>query len=252
LNGEVLGTVTVFQDITNFKKLDEMKTSFVQMVSHELRSPLASIKQLLTVVLDGLAGELTVKQNDLLNRSQLKIQSLLDLINDLLDVAKIESGHAFQQQVPLRLRDVLEETITLMRPKAENQNVALRLELPPELPLIQADPRSMEELFSNLVSNAINYSPGGGEVVVSVFSRGDYLEVQVSDTGIGIEPEELPKIFDKFYRVKHPKTRQVIGTGLGLSIVKGIVESHRGSIEVESQPCVGTTFRVFLPAIRPI
>ncbi len=252
LNAEVLGTVTVFQDITNFKKLDEMKTSFVQMVSHELRSPLASIKQLLTVVLDGLAGELTAKQNDLLNRSQLKIQSLLDLINDLLDVAKIESGHAFQQQVPLRLRDVLEETITLMKPKAENQNVALRLELPPELPPIQADPRSMEELFSNLVSNAINYSPDGGEVIVSVVSHGDYLEVQVSDTGIGIEPEEVPKIFDKFYRVKHPKTRQVIGTGLGLSIVKGIVESHRGSIEVESQPGVGTTFRVFLPAISSI
>jgi len=250
LNGEVLGTVTVFQDITNFKKLDEMKTSFVQMVSHELRSPLASIKQLLTVVLDGLAGELTAKQNDLLNRSKLKIQSLLDLINDLLDVAKIESGHAFEQQVPLRLRYVLEETITLMKPRADNQNVALRLELPRELPLIQADPRSMEELFSNLVSNAINYSPGGGEVVVSAVSHGDYLEVKVSDTGIGIEPEEIPKIFDKFYRVKHPETRQVIGTGLGLSIVKGIVESHRGSIEVESRPGVGTTFRVFLPAIR--
>jgi len=250
VNDQVLGTVTVFQDITTFKQLDEMKSNFVQMVSHELRSPMASIKQLLTVVLDGLAGELMDKQRDLLSRSQVKIQGLLDLINDLLDVAKIESGYAFQQQVPLQLGEILGQTIALMNPRAESQNVSLRLDLPPELPLIQADARSMEELFGNLVSNAIHYSPDGGKVLVSAVSHGDYLAVLVSDTGIGIDPEEVPKIFDKFYRVKHPKTRQVIGTGLGLAIVKGIVESHRGSIEVESQPGVGTTFRVLLPTIR--
>ncbi len=249
LDGQVLGTVTVFQDVTTFKQLDEMKSEFVHMVSHELRSPLASIKQLLTVVLDGLAGELMDKQKDLLSRSHLKIQGLLELINDLLDVAKIESGHSFQQQTPLRLGEVLEQTIALVRPRAESQNVSLRLDLPPELPLIQADPRSMEELFTNLISNAVNYSPAGGDVTVSAVSHGDYLAVMVSDNGIGIEPEEIPKIFDKFYRVKHPKTRQVIGTGLGLAIVKGIVESHRGSIEVESQPGAGTTFRVLLPTI---
>jgi two-component system, OmpR family, phosphate regulon sensor histidine kinase PhoR len=250
LDGQVLGTVTVFQDITTFKQLDEMKSNFIQMVSHELRSPLASIKQLLTVVLDGLAGDLAEKQRDLLSRSQLKIQSLLDLINDLLDVAKIESGHAFQQQVPLRLGEVLDQTIVLMRPRAESQQVALELDVPADLPLILADARSMEELFTNLISNAIHYSPDGGRVTVSVASRGDYVEVLVSDTGIGIDPEEITKIFDKFYRVKHPRTRQVIGTGLGLAIVKGIVESHRGSIEVESQPGVGTSFRVLLPVIH--
>lgn len=247
LDGQVLGTVTVFQDITTFRQLDEMKSSFIQMVSHELRSPLASIKQLLTVVLDGLAGELAQKQRELLGRSQLKIQSLLELINDLLDVAKIESGHAFQQQVPLQLGEVLEQTLALMRPRAEAQKVALELQVPRDLPLILADPRSMEELFSNLISNAIQYSPDGGQVTVAAVSCGDYVEFSVRDAGVGIEPEEVPKIFDKFYRVKHPKTRQVIGTGLGLAIVKGIVESHRGSIEVESQPGAGTTFRVLLP-----
>lgn len=250
LNGQVLGTVTVFQDITIFKQLDEMKSNFVQMVSHELRSPLASIKQLLTVVLDGLAGQVTEKQSDLLHRSRLKIQSLLDLINDLLDVAKIESGHAFQQQVPLRLAEVVDQTVALLRPRAESQKVALVVELPPALPLILADPRSMEELFTNLISNAIHYSPDGGNVNICAVSHGDYVEVLVTDTGVGIEAEEIPKIFDKFYRVKHPKTRQVVGTGLGLAIVKGIVESHRGSVEVESEPGVGTTFRVLLPAIR--
>lgn len=250
IQGEVVGTVTVFQDITAFKKLDQMKSNFVQMVSHELRSPLASIKQLLAVLLDGLAGEMAQQQKDLLKRSQDKIQSLLDLINDLLDVGKIESGQGFQQYVRLRLDEVVERTVALMKPRADSNNTILRHEVQDDLPAILADPQNMEELFTNLISNAINYSPDGGEVVVRIVSRGDYLEASVSDTGIGIDAEELPKIFDKFYRVKHPKTRQVLGTGLGLAIVKGIVESHRGSVDVESQPGVGTTFRVLLPVIK--
>jgi len=127
--------------------------------------------------------------------------------------------------------------------------VALKLDLPPELPQIRADRRSMEEVFTNLVTNAINYSPDGGDVKVACLPRGNYLEVRVQDQGIGIPEEEVPKIFDKFYRVKHPKARQVIGTGLGLSLVKSIVEAHRGAVEVESQPGVGTTFRVLFPTV---
>jgi signal transduction histidine kinase len=114
---------------------------------------------------------------------------------------------------------------------------------------VQADRRNMEEVFTNLVSNAINYTPVGGTVTVSAIPYEEYLEVRVSDTGVGIDSEEITKIFDKFYRVKHPETRQVIGTGLGLSIVKGVVEAHRGSVDVESEPGVGTTFRVLLPTI---
>ena len=245
---EVLGTVTVFQDITTYKELNEMKSNFVHMVSHELRSPLAAIKQQHAVILDGLAGELTDKQRELLSRGQEKIQGLLDLINDLLDVAKIESGQHSVQQVPVRLDKILEDTVKLLTAKAEAQNVVLRLRSGADLPLILADARNMEEVFINLISNAINYSPDGGEVVVESVSHGEYVEVRVIDSGVGIEPEELPKIFDKFYRVKHPKTRKVIGTGLGLAIVKGIIETHRGSIEVESEPNVGSTFRVLLPA----
>jgi signal transduction histidine kinase len=107
----------------------------------------------------------------------------------------------------------------------------------------------MEEVFTNLISNAINYTLEGGSVRVTTVMHGEYLEVRVSDTGIGIAAEETAKIFDKFYRVKHPQTRQVIGTGLGLSIVRGVIEAHRGSIEVDSEPGVGTTFRVLLPTI---
>jgi signal transduction histidine kinase len=239
--------VTLFKDVTIYKQLNEMKSNFVQLVSHELRSPLASIEQLLAVVLDGLAGNLTGKQEELLNRSQLKIQDLLNLITDLLDVTKIESAQWEQQRVPVNLAEVLHHIIELMKQRAESQNIVLKLEIPEELPLMEADPRGMEELFSNLISNAVNYSPHGGEVTVSAVRAGNFLKVCVSDTGVGIEPEEIPKIFDKFYRIKDQKTRHVRGSGLGLAIVKGVVESHEGSVEVESKPGFGTTFRVLLP-----
>ena len=246
---QVLGTVTVFHDITSLKELDEMKSNFVHHVSHELRSPLSAIKQQHSVILDGLTGDLTDKQRELLCRAQDKIQGLLDMINDLLDVARIESGHGVQQQIPLDLADTLQQIVHLLEPKAKERGLALELKLPEDLPFVRADQRSMEEVFTNLISNAINYSPEGGTVVVSASKHMEFLEVRVSDTGVGIAAEELPKIFDKFYRVKHPQTRQVIGTGLGLSIVKGVIEAHRGSVEVESTPGVGTIFKGLLPIV---
>jgi two-component system, OmpR family, phosphate regulon sensor histidine kinase PhoR len=249
---QVLGTVTVFHDITHFKELDEMKNDFVRMVTHELRSPLTAIRLQHQVILDGLAGELGDKQRELITRAHAKLQGLLDLINDLLDVAKMEAGRQQMEQVPLGLGQVLTEVVDLLRVRAQEQKVSLVLEVPADLPLIRADHRSMDEVFTNLVSNAINYSPDGGEVRVAALSRGDYVEVLVSDTGIGIEPEEIPKIFDKFYRVKHPKARQVIGTGLGLAIVKGLIDAHRGAVEVESQLGKGTAFRVLLPAVSGV
>jgi len=140
----------------------------------------------------------------------------------------------------------------LMRAKAQAQGITLKLLLPPELPEVLADVRGMEEVFTNLISNAIKYSPDGGEVTVTAEAQGDFLEVGVTDKGIGIEPEEIPKIFEQFYRVKHPKTRHVIGTGLGLPIVKGIVEAHRGSVTVESTPGKGSTFKVVLPTLADV
>lgn len=246
---QVLGTVTVFHDITSFKELDEMKNDFVRMVSHELRSPISAIKLQHVVILDGLAGELTDKQRELISRAQVKLQGLLELINDLLDVAKMEAGFRHFEQVPVQLSEILTEIVEFLEAKAEVQRVKLKLKADPDLPAILADRRGMEEVFTNLISNAINYSPDGGDVTISAQSQGDFLEVRVGDRGIGIEPEEITKIFDKFYRVKSPETRQVIGTGLGLPIVKSVIEAHRGSIEVESQVGIGSTFRVLLPTV---
>ncbi|MDY7037016.1 MAG: response regulator [Thermodesulfobacteriota bacterium] len=245
---EIVGTVTVLEDVTAFKQLDEMKSDFVNMVAHELRSPLVAIRQQNSVLMDGLAGDLQPKQAEFINRGSKKIDQLLELINDLLDIAKIEAGIPIQHQVPTDLENIIKETISLMESRGREQNVTIKYVCRNMKP-VQADPKRMEEVFSNLITNAINYSPGGGSVDVLAQGLGEYVEIKVKDTGVGIDSEELPKIFDRFYRVKHQKTRQVMGTGLGLSIVKGILEAHHGTIDVESTPNKGTTFRILLPVV---
>ena len=248
-DGSIVGTVTVLEDVTAFKQLDRMKTDFVNMVAHELRSPLAAIKQQNCVLLDGLCGPLEEKQCVMLGRGSKKIDALLDLINDLLEVAKIEAGKYVQHQVPTDVGRIIKETVSLMQASATEKGVALSFFLE-NLKQIQADPKRIQEIFNNLITNAVNYSPDGGKVTVTARGLGEYMEIKVQDTGVGIAPEEIPKIFDKFYRVKHPKTRKIMGTGLGLAIVKGVVEAHHGTIDVESQVDKGTTFRVLLPVIQ--
>jgi signal transduction histidine kinase len=244
----VSGAVTVLEDITAFKQLDQMKSDFVNMVAHELRSPLVSIRQLQSVLAEGLAGPLQAKQEDFVRRGMKKIDTLLGLINDLLDVAKLEAGRLVQRQVPTDVGKIIAEMTALTAPRAKDQGITLSVSCDNLKPIL-ADPKNIEEILNNLLSNALNYSPEGGEVKISARVLGDFMEIKVADQGIGIPPEEIPKIFEKFYRVKDPKTRQVTGTGLGLSIVKGIVEAHRGSIDVESTVRVGTTFRILLPVM---
>jgi signal transduction histidine kinase len=247
-DGEISGTVTVLEDVTPFKQLDQMKTDFVNMVAHELRSPLVSIRQQSSVLLEGLAGPLLEKQAEFIGRGMQKIDSLLELINDLLDLAKIEAGHAVQHQLPTDICRIVADMAALMEPRAREQDIRLTYSCSRVKPIL-ADPKRIEELFNNLITNAINYSPEGGEVSITAEGHDAYIEIRVSDTGVGIPREELPKIFDKFYRVKSPKTRKVLGTGLGLSIVKGVVEAHRGTIDVESEVDKGTTFRILLPVV---
>ena len=247
-NSNIVGTVTVIEDITAFKQLDQMKTDFVNMVAHELRSPLSAIKQQNNVLLEGLCGPLVEKQHEIVSRGSNRIDALLELINDLLDVAKIEAGKYVQRRLPTDIGQIIEETIALMDAKAKEKGIVLSFALK-NLKPVQADPKNIEEIFNNLISNAINYSPEGGKVTVTAQGQGEYMEIKIADTGVGISPEELPKIFDKFYRVKHPKTRQVIGTGLGLAIVKGIVDAHQGTIDVESVVDEGTTFRILFPVM---
>jgi signal transduction histidine kinase len=245
--GETMGSVTVLQDISHLKELDKMKSEFIAMVTHELRAPIAAVEQQLTVILNKMAGEVTQKQEQLLSRAKQRTKGLLDLIKDLLDLSKIEAGKMVQYKEPLYLQEVIQRVVELMRAQAENKKIDLRFSPPSQPSMIHADRNSMDGIFSNLISNAIKYTPEGGSVFVELGEEGGFVKASVSDTGIGIKREDLSRIFDKFYRVKSSETRQIVGTGLGLSIVKSIVDAHLGSISVESEEGGGTTFIVFLP-----
>jgi len=251
--GQVMGTVTVLQDISHLKELDKTKSEFIAMVAHELRAPIATVEQQLTAILNKTVGELTEKQEQLLSRAKERTRGLLALIKDLLDLSKIEAGKMVQYKEPLALHEVIQKVVDFMRIEAERKQIHLRFTPEPHTPLVCADRGSMEEVFTNLVSNAIKYTPEQGRISVTLSGEGDYVKVAVSDTGIGIQREDLPQVFDKFFRVKSPETRQIIGTGLGLYIVKRIVDAHLGSIAVESEAGKGTTFTVSFPKeVNPI
>jgi signal transduction histidine kinase len=205
------------------------------------------VEQQLTVILNKMAGEITEKQEQLLFRAKERTKGVLTLIKDLLDLSKIEAGKMVQYKEPLNLQEVIQRVIDLMRAEAEAKKIDLQFLTPSVNPIIHADRNSMEGIFTNLISNAIKYTPEGGKVWVTLAEEGGFTKTTVSDTGIGIKKEDLPRIFDKFYRVKTTETRQIIGTGLGLSIVKSIVDAHLGSISVESEVGKGTTFAVLLP-----
>jgi len=245
-SGEILGSVTIIDDITHLKLLDEMKSAFVNMVSHEIRSPLTTILSQIKILMDGLAGELAPKQEDILGKMSRKVNGLVELSNELLDLSRIEAGLIVQDKQPVQLMDILKGLVEFIQARAREKNISLTLKKT-NLPLINADMKSMEEVFSNLITNAIIYTPEGGKVDVMGEVKGDFVCISVSDTGYGIAPDELPRIFDKFYRAKTEKTRNIVGTGLGLPIVKSIVEAHNGTVEVESEEGVGSTFYVRLP-----
>jgi two-component system phosphate regulon sensor histidine kinase PhoR len=245
--GRNVGTITVLHDITTLKRMDQIKSDFVSLVSHEIRSPLNSVLAQIKVILDGLVGTVTEKQQEILGRASEKITSLLNMSSELLDLARIESGLISQEKEQLNLADILEDQVSFQGPKAKAKGISLELEPLPKLAPVFVERRNMEEVFSNLISNAINYTPEGGKVTVAAAMESGYLRASVSDNGIGMAPEEIGQIFKPFYRVKSDKTRLIIGTGLGLAIVKRIVEAHNGFIRVESEPDRGSTFHVYIP-----
>lgn len=245
-----LGTITVLHDITALKRMDQMKSEFVAMVSHEIRGPLNSVLMQHKVILDELAGEVTDKQREILTRAYDKISALVNLTSELLDLAKMESGLITMEKENLQLAPILTDQAAFHQPKAQEKKITLELTPLPELPPVLANRMNMEEVLSNLITNAINYTPENGRIAVSAECDGGFVVMHVSDTGYGIPSEDIEKIFTRFYRSKNEKTRFVIGTGLGLPIVKKIVESHNGHIKVESEVGKGSTFSVSVPVFR--
>jgi signal transduction histidine kinase len=227
------------------KKL--LEETFITMVSHQLRSPLVAIQQYFEVILAGMAGHVEETQKEMILRARERLEGLLRLINDWLDLARINRGQLVDKFKPLALDKLLEKQVEFFKPLAQEHDVSLDLR-PIEKPAyVLGDEQTLDQVFSNLISNAIKYNKPKGSVVIALHEQENYIVTDVKDTGIGIGKEHLPFLFDQFYRVSRGEGHKTKGTGLGLSIAKKIVEAHNGSIQVESRPDQGSTFSVWLP-----
>ena len=250
MGDEFFGTVSVFRDVTAEVEAKRAKTEFVSTVSHELRTPMTSIKGYVDLLLMGAVGGLTEDQQHFLTIIQNNTDRLTMLVNDLLDISRMESGRMTLSPEAVRADALANRVIVAMEGRAEQSGLNLRSEVPPALPQVLADPDRVIQILTNLVANAINYTLSGGEVVVSARAQGDEVHISVSDTGIGIEPEDQEKIFERFFRSEGAVVQEAPGTGLGLCIVKSLVEMHGGRVWVESDLGQGSTFTFALPTVK--
>jgi two-component system sensor histidine kinase/response regulator len=227
------------------KKLIE--ENFITMVSHQLRSPLSAIVQYFEVILAGMVGKIDQKPKDMILKAKDRLEALLTLINDWLDVSRINGGQIVDKVKPLKLRPVLEKLVEFMQHSAKENKITLELPSFSGNDFIKGDEETLEQVFANLINNAITYNKPEGSVKISLGEKDDHIAVNVQDTGIGIAKEHLPFIFDQFYRVKRSEEHKTKSSGLGLSIAKKIVDAHGGSIQVSSELGKGSTFTVLLP-----
>ncbi len=243
------GVVTVLRDVTAQKELERMKSNFLSVVSHELRTPLHSIKGFVEIILMGKTGPINDLQQDFLSTVKEQTIVLQRQIDDLLEFSRLESGQIRLQVEPLSLSAIARSVKEKLAPLAESAGLTLVNRVPEDLPSIEGDRLRLEQVLTNLVENAIKFTPAGGQVILTGRDVGDAVEIRVRDTGIGIPLSEQERIFDRFYQVDGGASRLYRGTGLGLTICKHIVEHHRGHIWVESNPQVqpGSTFCVRLP-----
>jgi len=246
--GRVIGRIYVYRDITKETEVDRMKSEFIATVSHELRTPMTSIKGSLGLVLGGIAGPLPADARDLLSIAQNNTDRLIRLINDILDISRIEAGKMEIRRAPLSMADAVHRAVRELEGFANQRSIHISFDLPDDLPRAVADYDRLQQVLVNLLSNAIKFSEAKSRVTVAADLDDGMIRVRVQDQGPGIPKDHQSQIFEKFHRVDNASTRKTGGTGLGLAICKAIVEEHGGRIWVESEAGKGSTFTFTLPA----
>ncbi len=228
----------------------EMKEEFLALTTHDLRSPLTVISGVISFFTSGRLGELTPEQKNMVAMMERNAQSLIELVNDLLDASKLESGTMRLDVASIDLRALVDELHETMEPLVREKGLTLEEAMPADLPLVEADRAKLRRVLVNLISNAIKFTGRGGEISVRAVREDGEVRVAVSDTGVGIAPEDVARLFDKYEQARSRATRGEKGTGLGLYITKQLVELHGGEIKVESELGKGSTFSFTLPAAR--
>jgi signal transduction histidine kinase len=264
-DGEFVGALLVLRDKTREVESDRLKTEFIGTMSHELRTPMTSIKGFTQLLAMGSLGPVNDTQREFLQTIQNNAERMIAIINDVLELTKIETGSVELEVRPLHLAEALSGVVSELQSMANNREHELTISIPPGLPLVKADATRLHQIFYNLISNAIKYTPNGGKVLVeacegnieefpqrvrdSVVADRRYTRIDVRDTGVGIAEHELERVFDRFYRTENPMKIEAGGTGLGLSLAKPLVELMGGRVWAESTPGEGTTFSLILPAV---
>ncbi|MGF1489927.1 MAG: ATP-binding protein [Prochloraceae cyanobacterium] len=243
--GNQLGVILLLQDITKLKEIDQLKSEFVATASHELRTPLTGMSMSLNLLLEAAANKLNRREIELLKTAEEDVERLRSLVNELLDLSKIESGKIEMDFDSVEIKNIAAKVIDKFQVQAEDKEVAIEANFNREIPKVKADPNKIAWILTNLISNALRYSDRGGKITVGAKNRGSWVDVFVADNGAGIAPEYQSKIFDKFVQVKTEK--DLGGSGLGLAICKEIVTAHGGKIWVTSEPGEGSTFTFTLP-----
>ena len=244
-SGELLGAAVVLSDVTKFHLLDQLKSDMISTVSHELKTPLTSLQMVVHLLLEEAVGPLTTKQTELLLAARQDSDRLLGMINDLLDLTRIEQGRVALDQQPADAAELVRDALERYRSAADDAGIALQVQLEAPLPHVLVDRERIEHVFDNLMTNALRHTERGGTIILRAAAAEGTVQFSVADTGEGIPAQFLPRVFDKFFRI--PGARQQGGAGLGLAIVHEIIVSHGGQIGVQSTIGKGTTFTFNLP-----
>lgn len=245
-DGTLAGVVLVIKNITELKKIELLKSQFVSMVSHELKAPIAAVYGYLKLLNDNTIQVSEEQKSNFIERSQIRLDSLLKLVNDLLDISRMETKTIRREIKEIDLQSVVKSIIELFQLEIKNKEIEVIAHYKSSSS-INADVEEITRLFTNLISNAIKYNKIDGQINIELSQSGNYNLIEIKDTGIGMKPAEIKKLFHEFFRAKNELTQNICGTGLGLSIVKRIVDSYAGKIEVESEYNVGSVFKVYLP-----
>ncbi len=245
---ETIGLMVVLHDITREKEIERLKTEFVSIAAHQLRTPLSAVKWILRMLLDGDIGKLSPEQIDFLKKGYQSNERMITLINDLLNVARIEEGRFIYELTPCSLVSIINKIVNNLAEAVKEEKVKIVFEKPQKpLPKIKVDKEKISIVIQNLLDNAIRFNQPGGKVTISVKYDKLNLEVMIKDTGIGIPIEQQRRIFDKFFRADNAIKEETEGTGLGLFICKNIIKAHKGKIWFESKKNKGTTFWFSIP-----
>jgi len=234
----------VVQDLTRLRRLESFRRDFIANVSHELRTPITSLKALSETLIDGAIEDQTIART-FLQKMGTEIEKLAQMVEELVELSLIESGQARLHKQPSDIREVIEHSVNRLAPLAERGGLSINLLMPQNLPQLMFDRDKIEQVMVNLIHNAIKFTAPGGRITISANQKPGQIEITIADTGIGISEEDLPRIFERFY--KTDKSRSSSGTGLGLAIAKHIVQAHGGEIRVSSREGQGSTFYFTLP-----